>query len=288
MSIKSARPRQPPVPVSVVIPTVGRVDLLARCLESIAACDPLPGEVVVVDQSGDSGVSELVDRFGNLGAGVVTSDRRNIALGTNLGLRSARHDFVLVTHDDCRVARSWVGVGYAHLAASPEAIITGRVVAGGDPHAVPSTKDDPEPRDFTGESAWYVLFANNMGFSRSAVLDFGGFDERFESAAEDNDLCYRGLRAGRTLRYEPDLVVWHEDWRTPDELKRVYAGYARAQGLFYAKHLWQGDPHLLREFAGDLIAGVREPRRPILPWLPIGLVEGWWRFSKRPSLRGRK
>jgi GT2 family glycosyltransferase len=302
MPAELARPRQPPAPLSVVISTIGRVSLLTRCLESIAACDPLPSEVVVVDQSGGKAVSELVGRFGGMGARVVTSNERNVALGRNDGLRSARHDLVLITDDDCRVAPSWVAAGWAHLVAMPEAIVTGRVLPGGRQRPVPSTKEDPEPCDYTGETHCYVLYTNNMGLSRSAALDFGGFDERFDFGAEDNDFCYRWLRAGRTLRYEPDLVVWHDDWRTPAELERVYIAYARAMGPFYAKHLRQGDLLLLRQLAGELLAGLRslvsgplkgrprwkDPQRAVLPWLPIGLVEGLRRFPSGPSQRARK
>jgi len=132
-----------------------------------------------------------------------------------------------------------------------------------------------------------------MGVSRSAALNFGAFDERFERAAEDNDFCYRWLRAGRALHYEPDLVVWHDEWRTPDQLKRRYAAYAHGQGVFYAKHIRHGDLVLLRSLAGDLLAGLRgvlsaplgrrarwpDPRRSVLRWLPVGLIEGWRKFS---------
>jgi GT2 family glycosyltransferase len=187
------------------------------------------------------------------------------------------------------------------MAPNPEAIITGRVLPGGDPRAVPSTKDDPEPYDYTGESHCYVLYPNNMALSRSAVLNFGGFDERVHGA-EDNDFCYRWLRAGRSLRYEPDLIVWHDDWRTHAELERLYKAYARAQGLFYAKHIRQGDLPLLGVLAGDLTAGLRclatapltgrprwaDPGRANVPWMLVGLVEGWRRFPTRPSRRERK
>jgi GT2 family glycosyltransferase len=80
------------------------------------------------------------------------------------------------------------------------------------------------------------------------VLDLGGFDERFgpEEAAEDNEFCYRWLRAGRPLRYEPSLAVEHHDWRSPDELERLYVRYARGEGFFYAKHLRRGDLRMLR------------------------------------------
>jgi GT2 family glycosyltransferase len=41
----------------------------------------------------------------------------------------------------------------------------------------------------------------------------------FTVAAEDNDFRYRWLTSGRKVRYEPEMVVWHSDWRTPEELR---------------------------------------------------------------------
>jgi GT2 family glycosyltransferase len=280
-------------PVTVLIPTIGRVKLLDRCLQSIAACDPPPGEIVVVDQSGDSAVSDLVSRFHEFGARVVRSDRRSVAVGRNVGLRLARYDVVLVTDDDCGVAPSWVETGWAHMRAKPQAIVTGRVVPEGDPRAVPSTKDDPEPRDYTGEIHCGVLFPNNMALDRSAVLKFGGFDERVHGA-EDNDLCYRWLRAGHTLCYEPDMVVWHDDWRSHAELERLWVAYARAQGGFYAKQIRHGDWAVMRHLTAELWKGLRsklfaplsreprwtDPQRATVPWLLVGLAESWRRFSK--------
>ena len=49
------------VPVSVVIPTVGRTDLLGACLESLVACDPAAAEVILVDQSGGTHVAEVAE-----------------------------------------------------------------------------------------------------------------------------------------------------------------------------------------------------------------------------------
>ena len=64
-----------------------------------------------------------------------------------------------------------------------------------DPRTVPSTKDDPAPRELTGELLPGLLYPANMAVSRTLALELGGFDERIE-AAEDNDFCYRWLRAG--------------------------------------------------------------------------------------------
>lgn len=281
------------VGLTVVVPTIGRHELLAACLESIASCAPRAAEVVVVDQSGGSGVAEVVGSSDLGEARVVPCERRGVGLALNVGLRQASHALVAVTHDDCTVAPDWPGAAVRLSSTRPDAILTGRVLAGGAGGAVPSTKDQPTPHDYSGEVRCNVLFPNNMVLQRSLVLSFGGFDERFDTAAEDNDLCYRWLRAGRRFEYRPELIVWHHDWRTPAELERVYLGYWEAQGQFYAKHLLKGDATMLRFLGGDVGAwatnavkgAIRgrpsetDPRRGMLRGLAAGLARGWNRFS---------
>ena len=119
-------------------------------------------------------------------------------------------------------------------------IVTGRVLATGDDSAVPSTIAGLERHDYTGTAHYFVLYTGNMAMNRTEVLAVGGFDEALRTA-EDNDLCYRWLTSGRRLIYEPSMVVWHNDWRSPEELELVYASYCRGQGAVYAKHISAGD-----------------------------------------------
>jgi GT2 family glycosyltransferase len=271
--------------VSVIVPTIGRSDSLAACLRSVRACEPRPDEVLVVDQSGD--VAGLVEET-YPEARWIRCHGRGVGRATNLGLREARRETVLVTHDDCTVAEDWVGTAAQLSASDPQAIFTGRVLPKGDPRRVPSTIDQPQPYDYSGELHMGVLFANNMVLVRSPTLEIGGFDD-WVLLAEDNDLCYRWLRAGRRLRYEPSLVVWHHDWRSKRELEKLYRRYYRGHGRFYAKHLRSGDRAVLRFLARDLYYGSRGQvaavvqRRPrwsdarprIWRGLVPGLISGW-------------
>lgn len=289
-----AAPPSARAPVSIVVPTVGRLELLAACLDSLARCEPPAEEIVVVDQSGGDEVSRLVESYRFAGARRVHSGARGTSAAMNLGLRSCGQDFVLVTHDDCTAERSWAGLGAERMGGAPDAIVTGRVRPAGDPEVVPSHKDDPRPHDFTGELQVDALYPNNMALNRRLALEMGGFDERLRWS-EDNDLCYRWLRAGRPLRYEPDLVVWHHDWRSPRELERLYLRYSVAQGELYAKHLRDRDLKVVRFLVRDLYRGCRgfavglvrrrpawrNPRVRILGGLLPGLVRGWRTFSSR-------
>lgn len=278
------------LPISVVIPTVGR-PVLRSCLDSIAACRPHPAEILVVDQSGDLEVLQLVGEFAGADARLLSCDGTGVARGRNDGIRAAAHEAVLVTDDDCTVPPEWIGTAWRLHGQRPGAIVTGRVLPVGDPQAVPSTREETAPRDFTGERHGGALYPNNMVLPRAAVLEAGGFDERFSAAeaAEDNEFCYRWLRAGRELAFEPALVVWHHDWRSPEQLEELYVRYARGQGFLYAKHLRQGDLHMVRWIARDLYWAARgslsalikrrerwtDPRRGILRGLPGGFLAGW-------------
>lgn len=282
------------VQVTVVVPTLGRAALRA-CVESLVRCEPRASEILLVTQANHEFVGELANEFASAGVKFVDCSGRGVAVGRNLGLRCARYETVLITDDDCTVARDWVSRAITLLAADPGAIVTGRVLPVGDPRAVPSFKDDPTPHDFSGAAHGGALFPNNMVCNRSEVLATGGFDEHFgpAEAAEDNEFCYRWLKNGGSLRYEPALVVSHHDWRTPRELEQLYVRYACGQGFFYAKYLRRGDPLMLKWILRDLYWAARglasavmkrrepwsDPRRGILRGLPVGLLRGWKAFA---------
>jgi GT2 family glycosyltransferase len=278
------------VPVTVVVPTIGRPVLLAALLDSLAAGDPQPDEVLLVDQSGGPAIATLAAAYTGLAVRCIETAPPNIARAMNAGLAAARNRLCLITNDDITVAPHWVGRAYEHLLAAPAALVTGRVLAGGtDPRRVPSVMTAEWPTDYTAPQPW-GLFPGNCAGDRDAIGDLGGFDERptLRIAAEDNDLAWRWLRAGRTIRYRPDLVVWHHDWREPHEIARRYREYGEGQGAMYAKHLLAGDLAIARYLLADLRRGLRgrlarlllrrQPhtdwRQGLFPGVAVGFIRG--------------
>jgi GT2 family glycosyltransferase len=273
--------------VSVIVPTIGRERLLDACLASLVACVPRAQEVLVIDQS-DGRVADLLERYANLGVRRLACPSRGIPLAVNAGVRAARCSKVAITHDDCTVGQSWVGIAAAGLDEHGEQILTGRVRPVGDSRAVPATRDDPHPRVYSASDDIWAIMPNNMAVRREEFLSFGGFDERFDLAGEDLDLTTRWIWSGHTVRYIPALEVWHHHWRDARGMRRTYVEYARGCGLFYAKNLRRQG--LLRD-AMDLVKGLRaavvrpserwyDDRLGALRGLPIGLWQGWRRFGQ--------
>jgi GT2 family glycosyltransferase len=273
--------------VSVTVPTIGRPDSLRELLESLAECDPAADEILIIDQSDGNETADLVEQFAHIGVRRLVSHERSVGAARNDGLRAAHHETILITDDDCVVAPSWVAEGARLARTYTGHLITGRVLPGGDPRAIPSIRVDEEPEDYTGRMFCYVLFSNNMIANRSELLAFGGFDERLKTAS-DNDLCYRWLRAGRPLRYEPSLEVTHNELRTHKQVERRYVEYWRGQGMLYGKHLRAGDFKVTRFLVNDLYQLMRatagrvlkarprwtDPRRGMGRGLPAGLAKG--------------
>jgi GT2 family glycosyltransferase len=284
------------VRASVVIPTIGRPAQLASALASLAACRPRADEIVIVDQSRSADTGHVIERFRACGARRIQCDRRGIGRAINAGLYAASGEIVLVTNDDCTVADDWVAVAIQELAHRPRTIVTGSVLPAGDSLRVPSVKQEPLPRDYTGSVDDGALYGANMAARRAELLEVGGFDERITPTAEDNDLGYRWLKSGRSLRYEPAMRIWHHDWRSPAELRILHRRYGAGQGMFYAKHLAARDRTMLRFLLRDLrVCGpaaaralVRGRRPPdwsegVLLGLPVGLIKGLRTFAGSTS-----
>lgn len=287
------------LPISLVIPTIGRTEMLRDCLHSVAVGTALPAEVVLVDQSGGDVLAPLIADLPSLRIRRVESDARNIAVAYNAGIRAAREAIVAVTHDDCTVATEWLEVALRTVASRIDLLTTGRVMPEGDPDLVPSCKTSEEPREYRGEPEVSLLFPANMVAHRAELLAIGGFDEAFARAAEDGDLCFRWLRSGRTLRYEPAMTVRHRDWRSRDELLALNVRYAFDQGRMYGKHLWRRDwaiaPFVARD-AREAMALMRAQllhrpvamsdwRRGLARGLPAGVVVGLAQQARRSMRR---
>jgi GT2 family glycosyltransferase len=169
--------------VSVVVPTCGRADLLARCLQALEN-QSLPREqyeIIVVDDS------QL---------------RSGPAAARNRGWHQARADIVAFTDDDTVPDREWLERGLEAMQDHVDAI-SGRIVM-----PIPATPTDYE-RDAQGLERSEFVTANCL--VRKRVLErLGGFDEGFRMAwREDSDLHFRLLQCGARLVHAPRAVVVH-------------------------------------------------------------------------------
>jgi GT2 family glycosyltransferase len=247
--------------ISVVIPTLGRA-ILETSLCHMARGSVWPARLIVVDQGIDTPAAGWIERLQAMGLTVtyVHSSQRGRSAGINRGLERVTTRFVAITDDDCLADVHWLETLLARLRQFPEAIITGRVDPAGSadaafcvvPSLVPRVYDRPQLRA-------QPLIGGNMGAAMTIVHSVGLFDEDdYLHSAEDSDWGYRALRCGVSIRYEPDVIVQHYNWRSLEQRAQRYREYSRSQGGFYGKHLRSGDGLIWLQAARALL---RAPAR---------------------------
>jgi glycosyltransferase involved in cell wall biosynthesis len=85
--------------VTVVIPAFNRAAYVERALESVYAQSRTPNEVIVVDDGSNDGTSEMVaQKFP--GAVCLRDKHRGVSAARNLGIRSARGDWIALLDSD--------------------------------------------------------------------------------------------------------------------------------------------------------------------------------------------
>lgn len=105
-----ARPHAPSdslLTVSVIVPTYRRTDLLANCLDALAAQTLKPDEVIVVMRIGDEATEALLEMHSE-SLRVVRVERPGQVHAMNSAVRVATGEIVAFTDDDAEPAEDWL------------------------------------------------------------------------------------------------------------------------------------------------------------------------------------
>jgi glycosyltransferase involved in cell wall biosynthesis len=215
---------QPPPTISVVICSRDRAQHLDRCLGALAACDPMPNEIVVVDNaSADDSTVRTASRHG---VRCVREDRPGLNWARACGAVSATGDVVVYIDDDVVVTPNWLGPFASAFADPSLAGLTGLVL----PYALDDKSSEmfenycgfsrgEKHRTFTLSSINPMGAANIgagacMALRRRLVNDLRLFNIELgvgtaARAGEETYAFYRLICLGYRIDYDPDVVVRH-------------------------------------------------------------------------------
>src|SRR5438445_3118680 len=74
-----------------------------------------------------------------------------------------------------------------------------------------------------------------MAYRKPALLEIGGFDERFWVAGDDVDACWSLQKRNWKLGFSPAAVVWHHRRNSVRTYLKQQRGYGRAEALLEKK-----------------------------------------------------
>jgi len=180
---------------TIVIPTCGRLESLARCLRAL----PAGVEIIVTDDS-DGGAARGMVSSSFPGVRYLAGPRRGPAANRNHGANAAVGEWLAFVDDDCEPQPGWLEA--LDAATSDADVVEGRTVA-------PGASDSPFEEHVENQGGG-VLWSCNLAVRREVFARLGGFDEDFtEAGGEDMEFAWRVARAVLRVRFEPEALVFH-------------------------------------------------------------------------------
>jgi GT2 family glycosyltransferase len=203
---------------SVIVPACNAATTLPALLVSLSLQSFKDFETVLIDDASRDGTVRIAKSYpARL---LRMPENRGPARCRNEGARSALGEVLAFTDSDCEVAPNWLERMNQHFRKGDTDAIMGRLVL------KPSTflGDSISALGFPAggsigfENIWKVdehgftdsLSSCNCAVRKSLFQKIGGFDESFPYAGgEDSLFAYHLKKAGRRIRFCPDVVVYH-------------------------------------------------------------------------------
>ena len=303
--------------VSVVVPVRNGARTLPRTLAALAALEPMPDELVFVDNGSTDDTRARLEAFAAAGPRakvlVLGEARRGASVARNTGTRAATGEVIAFTDADCCPRRDWLAALVAPLADATVGAVAGRLHStppAGVVEAFSSLFTLQLPAAAARHTRWTPWAGGfptaNLAVRRTLFERIGGFDESVAIYGEDYDLCARLYVAGAAIVYTPAAGVEHQHRVTLRSMLRQAFGFGRSHAWLMRRHvprgLWLDLPRvsLARpDFPVALWIDAGAPDKKALALLALGLAWRpllilvplyagwlWWDVSGRARARG--
>lgn len=200
------------LPISIVIPTLGRERVLIDTIGELLALDAPAAELLVVDQTAVHSEATAASLRAWSEQGRIRWIRRpepSIPAAMNHGLIEASHEIVLFLDDDISPFPNLVD---AHFRAPREgnAMIAGRVV---QPWDGDISEASWAAKQFASTEAREVseFMGGNFSIMKRGAVALGGFDENFVRVAYnfEREFADRWRTHGGVIRFCPEAGIRH-------------------------------------------------------------------------------
>lgn len=195
--------------LSLCVCAMDRVDVLRRCLESVAAADALPQEVIVSDDSRDPAPTEALCRKYPF-VRYVRGPRRGLCANRNQAVRASAGQFLAFLDDDGLMAPDFVSVAASLvLPSGGRTIFTGDLLEAEQQWRLPPTNPNFWGHYGAKPRGRYLTIHINSNVMPRTVFQHISFDENLRYGYDEMDICSQALAAGYRIAYRPQLQNRH-------------------------------------------------------------------------------
>lgn len=248
---------------SIIIPTRDHERLLRKCLRSIFENTANPRyEIILVDNaSSDEGTRRYYDELNLIPKIRIINypEEFNFSRALNLGAQASQADVYIFLNNDVEAIQSdwldelvgWaiqpeIGIVGAKLLYPDGSIQHAGIVVGLEGHAHHVFAGMPEGYSgLFGSVEWYrnysAITGACMAMRREVFEEIGGFDENFQLAFGDVDMCLRTIRASYRVVYSPHARLIHHEGATRGKyipVEDIRLGFERFRDIVES-----GDPY---------------------------------------------
>jgi glycosyltransferase involved in cell wall biosynthesis len=214
-----------PYKITVLIPAFNEEKLIVRCLDSVAQQDPLPYEIMVVDNNSTDRTVEIVEQYiqahPTVNINMITETKQGCPAAREAGWRASAGDVIIHIDADEIVPPGWLAHVQNTMIRNPQIGAIGGAV-----------RFENAPL-----SVWIIQVLYNLLYSpliqltkgfpyltggmtickREILEKMNGFVNRPESELEDYYFSKEAHRLGYKLRYDRSIYAIHS-------LRRYEAG----------------------------------------------------------------
>lgn len=221
--------------VSIIIPAYNHKFFVHRAVESLLRQDyPLEHfEIIVVDDGSTDGTGECVARLKKTSSTSIKyffQENKGPAAARNRGIQNSKGSIVVFLDADCVASENWLteivrgyhGATIAGIGGRTKALPAASLVSRYCAHV--SMNETP----LIDETGVVYVITGNASFQKRALIEVGGFDERFDApGGEDPDICRRLKERGYAFCYNRKAVVYNRHKESLGALWKTYYNYGR-------------------------------------------------------------
>ncbi|OGF47677.1 MAG: hypothetical protein A2452_03340 [Candidatus Firestonebacteria bacterium RIFOXYC2_FULL_39_67] len=220
--------------ISIIIPNYKGKNILEKSLPSIvSACDSYDGEseIIIVEDGGDDETAELLKgKYSKIGY-YKLNENHGFGYTCNYGVAKSKFDIVVCLNNDVVVDKNFLKYLPEHFSEKDVFAVKIATKSIGDREKI--KEDYILWRYLEFRNGWIytpfkeiakrdiqMKYTKNVAgcaaaFLKAKYLKLKGFDDLFlPFYSEETDLCYRALKRGWKIIYEPRSVVLHKEHET--------------------------------------------------------------------------
>jgi GT2 family glycosyltransferase len=194
--------------IDIIIPIWNQAQLTVRCLQTIRQ-HTLTYKLILVDNgSQPEEWKTIADELKNHEqAEVITNpSNRGFVKAVNQGIKASTAEYVVLMNNDTEAVPGWIPKLMEPLQASEKIVMSGPLT---------TTTESWQGKYPKGKKGWILRESGMLAFfctmfKRTLFDEIGLLDERFGIGfGDDDDFCYRTLKAGYKMALVQDLVIPH-------------------------------------------------------------------------------